>query len=131
MDIQRDEVKRDPQTGSVDSLHTQQHVDSQASTDVKKATRAGSYVWYVIAVIEVLLFARLLFLLLGANNTGFASLLYQVTLPFMFLFKGIFPAPGSITGYFETATVLAMVVYALIGWGIVSLIDINKEGKSA
>ena len=130
MEIERETVSRDPLADRSEVVHTTQHVPSEAAVGDMQATRAGAYVWYIISIIDVLLALRFLFLLLGANNTGFASLLYQVSYPFMSLFKGIFPSPGSETGYFDTASVLAIVIYFLIGWGIVSLIDIGKRNKA-
>ena len=130
MEIERNSVRQDPQTGSSEVVHTQEHVPSQAAVGETQANKADAYVWYVIGVIDVLLALRFAFLLLGAQNTGFASILYQVSYPFMALFKGIFPSPGSSTGYFDTAAVLAVIVYLLLGWGIVSLIDINKRNRA-
>lgn len=96
----------------------------------KQANKANAYVWYVVGVIDVLVALRFIFFILGAKNTGFTSILYQVTYPFVALFKGIFPSPTSDTGYFDTAAVLAIIVYVLLGWGIVSLIDISKRNKA-
>lgn len=127
MIIEREETQRDPHTGSVETVRTEEHTPSATTVERAGADRAEAYVWYVVGLIDVLLALRLLFLLLGANNTGFASILYQVTLPLMILYRGIFPAPGTETGYFDTASVLAIIVYSLIGWGIVSLIAINRR----
>jgi uncharacterized integral membrane protein len=131
MDIERQAVRRDPLTGSQEVVHTQEHVPSVAAVQGARIDRTNSYVWYVVAVIEILLLLRVAFLVLGAHNTGFASLLYSLTYPFVVLFKGIFASPTSDTGYLETASILAMLAYALIGWAIVSLLDISKRGRTA
>jgi len=39
-------------------------------------------------------------------------------------FKGIFGNSGSSTNSFETASLVAIIVYAVIGWGLVVLIRI-------
>ena len=131
MEIERQTVVQDPATGSREVVHTAEHIPSMGAVEEAQADRVDAYIWYIVALIEILLVLRTAFLLLGAKNTGFTSILYSVTYPLVALFKGIFPAPNSTTGYFETAAILAMVMYALIGWGIVSLIDISKRGKVA
>jgi len=131
MDIEREAIQRDPATGSVETVHTQQHIASEATVERAKADRTGAYIWYVVGVIDILLFIRMIFLVFGANDTGFASLVYTITHPFMSLFAGIFPTQSSTTGYFDTASLLAVAVYTLLGWGIVALIEINKKGKVA
>ncbi len=131
MEIERNIVHQNPQTGSSEATHTQEHVPSRAAVSEKQAIKADAYVWYVIGVIDVLLALRFVFLLLGAQNTGFTSILYQVSYPFVAMFKGIFPSPGNSTGYFDTSAILAVIVFLLLGWGIVSLIDITKRNRAA
>jgi hypothetical protein len=74
-------------------------------------------------VLEVVLFLRLLFRLLGANTANnFITFLYNLSHIFVGPFNGIFndQTLGQ-TGVFEVSTIIAMLVYALIAWGIVSL----------
>ncbi len=95
----------------------------------RNASRANARYWvttvtyFILAVLEVILALRLLFRLLGANrDNGFISFLYGLSHVFVGAFNGIFndQAIGT-THVFETSTVIAMLVYALIAWGIVSL----------
>lgn len=87
-------------------------------------------VYYVLGFIEALLGFRLLFKLLGANPaSGFASFIYTITGILVAPFSGIFGTVRS-EGYalqavFEPGTVVAMIVYALIAWGIVNLLRIR------
>ncbi len=79
--------------------------------------------YFVLAVLEIILLLRFLFRLLGANQgNGFVMFLYNLSYVFAAPFKGIFAdhAVGS-NGVFEVSTLIAMVVYALLAWGIVSL----------
>lgn len=131
MEIERQTVVQDPQTGSTEAVHTVEQVPTKAAVEEVKANKANAYIWYVIGFINILVALRFIFLLLGARNTGFTSFLYQITSPLVAAFKGIFPSPSAETGYFDTASLLAIVVYVLIGWGIVSLIDISKRNKVA
>jgi len=129
MEVEKQTTTRDPLTGSTETTHVTQHVPSTASVNAHQADKGGAIIWYIAGVINSLLFLRLLFLLLGARDTGFASLLYDVTRPFVSPFQGIFAARTVETGYFDTAALLAIVIYSLVAWGIVSLIDIAKKGK--
>ena len=130
MEIEREAVHVDPLHGNKEVVHTREEVASPQAVEARKAVQSAAYVWYVISFLETPLFIRLVFLLLGANATGFTSIIYALTHPITALFQGIFPSPNTSSGYFDVATVLAMVVLALIGWGIVSLIDINKRKQA-
>ena len=95
----------------------------------KNLSRANTRYWittityFVLGVLEVILALRLLFRLLGANqDNGFITFLYSLSHIFVGAFNGIFndQTIGS-RGVFEVSTVIAMLVYALIAWGIVAL----------
>jgi hypothetical protein len=95
----------------------------------KNQSRANTRYWittvtyFLLGVLEVILGLRLLFRLLGANqDNGFISFLYGLSHIFVGAFNGIFndQTIGS-RGVFEVSTIIAMLVYALIAWGIVSL----------
>lgn len=89
-------------------------------------------VYYILGVIEVLLAFRLIFKLLGANPaSGFVSGIYTLTNIFMSPFTGIFPTASTrgveTQAVLEPATIVAMIVYALIAWGVAKLIEILKR----
>ena len=48
--------------------------------------------------------------------------IYRVTEPFVFPFRGIFPQIATQGAVLEWAVLLAMIVYAIVAWGIVRLI---------
>jgi hypothetical protein len=85
-------------------------------------------IYFLLAVLEVIIALRFLFLLLGANQSnGFIIFLYDLSRFFVEPFKGIFNDPSiGHTGVsvFEVSSIVAMLVYALIAWGIVSLVRI-------
>lgn len=87
-------------------------------------------IYYVLSIIEVLLLFRLLFKLFGANpSNGFIVFLYALTKIFVAPFIGIFGSiitVGDGTQYiFEPATLVAMLVYAVIAWGLASLVKLR------
>ena len=93
---------------------------------------ARRVVYYILGVFEILLAFRLVFKLLGANpNSGFVSFIYSVSQVFMVPFTAIFRSAETqgieTKAVLEPSTIIAMLVYALIAWGIVKLIVIMKE----
>lgn len=87
--------------------------------------RAAAIVGFIVGVVDILIAGRFLGKLLGASaQSAFVSFIYQVSAPLVAPFAGIFGDTGSKTNLFETASLVAIVVYAVIGWGIVVLIRI-------
>jgi hypothetical protein len=86
-------------------------------------------VWYVAGVLLVLLAFRFVFALLGANPAnGFVNFIYTVSHPFVAPFFGIFSYNLRYgVSRFETFTLVAMAVYALIAYGIARLLTINRR----
>lgn len=103
---------------------------------VKKANEesftAKKVVYYILGILEILLTFRLLFKLLGANpKSGFVSFIYTISQVFLNPFTAIFKA-ASVQGIgakavFEPSVIIAMIVYALLAWGIVKFIIIMRE----
>ena len=86
-------------------------------------------IWYVTGFLEVLLGLRFLFALLGANvSNSFAHLIYSASYPFVKPFFGLFSYNYRYgVSRFETYTLVAMLIYALIAFGIVKLLTINRD----
>jgi hypothetical protein len=92
--------------------------------------RAERIVWLIVAVVDVLLAMRFVFMLLGASTqAAFVSLLYGVTLPVVAPFEGMFSTPSHGGAIFEPASLVALVVYTLIGWVIVAVIRIRHSRR--
>ncbi len=91
---------------------------------------ASRLVWFVVGVLDVLLAIRFVLLLAGANAaTGFANLVYGVTAPFVAPFLGLFGRhltyPGAAqTGYVEFESLVAIVVWTLVAWIIVKVLQL-------
>ncbi len=106
--------------------------DRIITTEDRPARRSGAWsavniVYLLFGLLEALLAFRLIFLLLGANPaSGFVSFIYNLTEPFVWPFYGIFPQAtnqgAATTSVFEPATIIAMIVYALVAWLIARLI---------
>lgn len=111
-------------------------------TDLVEETKLGAskseiieyVVYYFFGAIEILLMFRFVLRLAGANNnSAFVNMIYGLTNIFTWPFESIFRrtvAPGFETmSVFEPATLTAVVVYAIISWGIVKLVRITSGEK--
>jgi hypothetical protein len=79
--------------------------------------------------LETLLAFRLILKLAGANTySAFVGLIYGLTgiftMPFEGIFRRGFAQGAEVTSIFEPSTLVAIVVYAVLAWGIVKLIRI-------
>lgn len=126
-------------SNNADAYYQSQHenyVDPQGNrvdnrvevSEDKNQSRANARYWittvtyFLLGVLEVILALRLLFRLLGANQgNGFIMFLYSFSHVFVAAFNGIFNDQALGRSVFEVSTVIAMLVYALVAWGIVSL----------
>lgn len=90
---------------------------------------AKRIVYYITGVIIALLLLRIILLLLAANQgNAFVDLVYAVSGFFAAPFYGIFnytPSYGS--SVFEISSVVAIIVYWLIGWGIAKLFTLGSR----
>ena len=82
------------------------------------ATKLTQTIYLLFGLIEVLLLVRFVLKALAANaEVGFAQVVYGVTGPLVAPFLGLFGASPAVTGAaLEPYTLLALVVYAAVGW---------------
>jgi hypothetical protein len=87
------------------------------------AHRLAQLDYLVFGLLEGLLLIRLVLKLLAANpNAGFSIFVYQISEPFVALFRGVFPSPTARGSVLEVFTILAMIVYAGVAWAIAQAI---------
>lgn len=102
--------------------------DEQRDT---QSDRKNAWIWYVVGIIDLLVALRLVFHLFGARAVGFADLLYGITGIFVAPFRGIFANPNVEGSYFEMASIVAIIIYALLGWIISRLIDLATRPSNS
>jgi hypothetical protein len=98
---------------------------SQVHTEVRVPVERvlARVVWFVFGVIEVLIAIRFVLELLGANiQAGFVRMVYGVSSIFMAPFNAILRTQSVEGATFEWSALVAIAIYALIAWGIVTLI---------
>ena len=83
-----------------------------------------------LGVVVAILGLRFVLELLGANpDAGFTHFIYNLSRPFMAPFTAVLgTAHVNGSGVFEWSVLLAVVVYALIAWGIIALTNAVSAG---
>jgi|SRR3990172_5434985 len=103
------------------------------TTEVKRVATGTQQVEYIIyflfGVLEILLVFRLILKLLGANvSSAFVRLIYSLTgifiLPFEGIFRRGFTQGIETASVFEPSTLVAIIVYAVLAWGVVKLVRV-------
>ena len=96
--------------------------------------KARRIVYFILGIVEILLAARFVLKLLGASTgNAFVQFIYSITDALLWPFSGIFRTAVN-TGIetksiMEPATIIAVIVYAVVAWGIVKLIEILKKSS--
>lgn len=91
-------------------------------------------IYFFFGTLEILLAFRLVLKLAGANvGSAFVGLIYGITRIFILPFEGIFRRGFTegieTTSILEPSTLVAIIVYAVLAWGIVKLIRISSGEK--
>lgn len=119
-------MNEEQQTAEVRETSAQRgdtHIERQTvsqETQVSSRTVAVRIIWFIVGFIVILLALRMGLMLLAANQgNAFVDMIYAISGVFAMPFYGIFnyqPVYGS--SVFEISSLVAIAVYALIGWGI-------------
>ena len=89
-------------------------------------------VWFGFGFIEVLIAVRFVLKILDANaDTAFVRLVYDASAVFMAPFNAVFATQRFAGARVEWSALVAIAVYALIGWGVVELIHAVSPRRSA
>jgi len=98
----------------------------------RKRMRIGDTVsqliWYLFGIIEVIILARFILKLVGANTGAtFTQFVYSISSPFMAPFQSVVSSYRiSEAGAIEWNALIALIVYWLIAWGLSALFE-NSE----
>lgn len=121
------------QTTEVRETNTQVGDTNIQRQTVAKSTKTSGVVvlqrviWFFVGVITALLALRFVLLLLAANrDAGFVDFIYTVSSLFVAPFVGIFGEPAYGESVLEVSSLLAIAVYALVGWGLAKLVTLSR-----
>lgn len=125
--IERVTTVTDPQENAAPT----REVREVQADQVSGARLAARLVWFVAGVLLVLLAFRFALALLNANpDSGFANFIYDASHPFVAPFFNLFSYDIQANGSrVEVFTLVAMVVYALVAYGITRLLLIAKPNR--
>jgi len=91
--------------------------------DADYTGRVVPVIWWIVGFVDVVLIIRFLLKLLGGSTvSGFVRFMYDVTQFMVAPFHGIFNTAVQGRSILEPESLVAIAIYSLIGWGIVSLI---------
>jgi uncharacterized protein YggT (Ycf19 family) len=110
--------------------------DRTYQPDVRRSyhlTRITQFVWLAVGVLNTLFAVRIILKILVANPAaGFAQFITNATAPFLAPFTGLMRNLTASNGsVLEITTIIAMLVYALLAWGIIRLLWIVFERRIA
>jgi uncharacterized protein YggT (Ycf19 family) len=107
-------------------IHTTEVSEHSSDTSV---VRAQLFISYIVSTVSALLFIRIILSLLGANRANaFADVMYGITNPLVAPFQGLFNYSTTYgVSRFEIETVVAIVVYALLGLVIAGILNMGRS----
>ena len=131
MERRDSDVERDPVTGHVHEHRVvseepaMAEPESEVVSSFNPGWRAVQLVYLVFGVIDGLLIIRVALKLLGANpRAAFANRIYGVPDYFNAPFPNLLPTIGNEQSQLEMSVVIAILVYALIGWALARFVAI-------
>lgn len=115
--------EREPMRGPVEERHVGrgpvEPVETSEMMSDNPGWRASQLVYLFFGVIDGLLLIRFVLKLLAANpHSPFASWVYSFTGFFLAPFRNLLPSIGNEQSVLETSVLIAILVYALLGWAL-------------
>jgi len=111
------------------AAYVKQTTISRGNKEASSSQTIEYLVYFLFGALEILLTFRLVLKLLGASlSSYFVSLVYGVSGIFILPFEGIFRRGLNqgleTTSVLEPSAMVAIIVYAIVAWGIVKLVRI-------
>lgn len=96
---------------------------AERKSNIAKVIR---FIWVATGILEFMILLRMLLLLIAANpNSAFTQLVYGFTDLFLWPFSGLIASPTAGNGMvLELSSFVALLVYAVLAWGVVQIIEI-------
>ena len=106
-----------------DHVH-EEHVVENVNLEYRESVyKVSQIIWLLFGGLEALIGIRVILMLIGANPAnGFTAFVYQLTQLFLWPFQNLIANPTFQTMTLEVTSIIAMIVYALLGWLIVRMI---------
>jgi uncharacterized membrane protein YagU involved in acid resistance len=108
--------------GQVQQRHV---VRDEGSERYANIARVNQILWLLFGIILGLIAVRVVLKMIGANPAAiFAQMIYGLTDVFLWPFTGLTNDPTVGAFQFELSSIIGMIVYALMAWGITKLVSI-------
>ena len=106
-----------------DHVH-EEHVVENVNLEYRETLyKVSQFIWLLLGGLEALIGMRVILMLIGANPASFfTSFIYQLSQIFVWPFQNIIANPAIQNITLEVTSIIAMLVYAVIGWAFVRLI---------
>jgi uncharacterized protein YggT (Ycf19 family) len=118
--VDRQEQVRVQRYGDLE--HQTQVIEDLDAERRMEVSRVAQLIWLLFGVLEALIGLRVVLKLVAANPANpFANLVYSLTAPFLWPFQGLTVTPSAQGIVLEISSIIAIFVYALIGWILVRL----------
>ena len=118
--VERRELRITDQSGTE---HYEQIVHDKMCERRLRFAKVEQVVWLILAIVEVLIGLRVFSRLIAANpSNGFVHLVYSFAGFFLKPFFGLTGNPSAGGMVLEISSLVAMLVYALVAWGIVKIL---------
>jgi hypothetical protein len=104
-------------------VHEKRVVEDVNLENRQMVAKTVQLVWLAFGILEALIGFRIMLKLIAANpNSWFTSFTYQLTDIFLWPFQNIVSNPSFQNSVIELTSLIAILVYALVGWAIARLI---------
>jgi uncharacterized protein YggT (Ycf19 family) len=122
-------ITHQPTSIETDSEYEREDTIISVRDDNPGITKAQYIVQYAVGIVSGLLLIRFLLALFGANaNNLFVDFIYTITNPIVSPFTGLFALDtNSGVARFEIETLIATIVYILIGLVVMRLLDVFRR----
>lgn len=102
----------------------EEHVVENVNLEYRESVyKVSQIIWLLFGGLEALIGIRVILMLIGANPAnGFTAFVYQLTQLFLWPFQNLIANPTFQNMTLEVTSIIAMIVYALLGWLIVRMI---------
>jgi len=108
-----------------DHVHEQHVVENVNLEHRENVYKISQFIWLLFGGLEALIGIRVILMLIGANQGNwFTAFVYQLSSLFLWPFQNLITNPSFQNMTLEVTSVIAMIVYALLGWLLVRLIRV-------
>lgn len=117
------ESRDDRSEYEIDDHGESEVTEDEAAHRENEIGRINGIIWLLFGGLAVVISLRVVLRLLAANpDNAFASFIYRVSRAFVWPFFGLVAEPAANGNVVEISSIIAIIVYLLVAWGITRLV---------